>query len=64
MSRIISKTVQVLEGKSIFALKIYLQRDNANLEYVWARHFKKFLIFSAASSESLFKIYLITNITI
>lgn len=65
MSRIISKTVTVLEGKRIFALKICIQIDSVNLDYMWARRLKKIsVIISAASTESLFKIYLITNITI
>lgn len=34
MTRIISKTV--LEGKRIFALKICIQTDSVNLEYMWA----------------------------
>lgn len=65
MSRIISKTVTVLEGKRIFAFKICIQIDSVNLDYTWAGHLKKFFtIFSAASTESLFKIYPITNVTI
>lgn len=64
MSRIISKTVTVLEGKRIFALKICIQIDSVNLDYMWAGRLKKICNISAASTESLFKIYLITNITI
>lgn len=64
MSRIISKTVTVLEGKSVFAFKICVQIDSVNLDYMWASHLKKISIFPATSAESLFKIYLITNFTI
>lgn len=60
-STIISKTMKVLEGKRIFALKICIQIDSVNLDYMWASQKKS--IFSAASTESLFKIYLITNIS-
>lgn len=38
MTRIISKTVTVLEGKRVFALKIWIQTDSVNLEYMWASH--------------------------
>lgn len=41
MSRIISKTVTVLEGKRIFALKICIQIDSVNLDYMWAGRLKK-----------------------
>lgn len=41
MSRIISKTVTVLEGKRIFAFKICIQIDSVNLDYMWASHLKK-----------------------
>lgn len=43
MSEIISKTVTVLEGKRIFALKICIQIDSVNLDYMWASYFKKSL---------------------
>lgn len=65
MSRIISKTVTVFEGKRVFAFKICVQIDSVNLDYMWAGHLKKIsVISSAASAESLFKIYLITNFTL
>lgn len=64
MSRIISKTLTVLKGKRIIAFKICIQIDSVNLDYMWASHLKNISIFSATSAESLFKIYLITNITI
>lgn len=38
MSGIISKTVKVLEGKRMFALKICIQIDSVNLDYTWASH--------------------------
>lgn len=49
MSRIISKTVTVLEGKRIFALKICIQIVSVNLDYTWAGYLKKRLynIFSS-----------------
>lgn len=64
MSRIISKTVTVLEGKRVFAFKICVQIDSVNLDYMWAGlSKKKKSLFLAASTESLFKIYLNTNFT-
>lgn len=63
MSKIISKTVTVLEGKRVFAFKICIQIDSVNLDYMWASHLKN-LYYISASTESLFKIYLITNITL
>lgn len=53
----------VLKG-NIFAF-ICIQIDNINLDnfYMWASLLKKNYNFSAASTEGLFKIYLITNIT-
>lgn len=62
--KLLVRLQQSSQGKRIFAFKICIQIDSVDLDYMWASRIKKFsIIISAASTESLFKIYLITNVT-